>query len=66
MKNEIKIGNDGYGGKNVTVSKSDYGIEITKTDPHDWNRISGEVRIPSKDIDTLITFLINLKKRHIK
>jgi hypothetical protein len=62
--NEIKIGNDGYGTTNVTVTETTYGIEIKKTDPHDWGRVSERVGIPlEKDsLNELINFLTKLKK----
>ena len=57
MKRKIKIGNNGYGGKNLTVTKTKYGVEITQTNTHDWGRVSGEVTIPINDIKALIEFL---------
>ena len=57
MKRKIKIGNDGYGGKNITVTKTKTHINIIVTDPHDWGRISSGVSIPSKDLNTLAEFL---------
>ena len=62
MKRKIKIGNDGYGGKNITVTKTKYGIEVTQTDAHDWGRVSGRVYIPVNDIEALIEFLTNKTK----
>jgi hypothetical protein len=60
--NKIKIGNDGYGSRNVTVTQDKYGVEITQTDPHDWGRISGRTFILNESIDELIVFLINIKQ----
>ena len=58
VKRTLKIGNDGYGGKDVTV-KSDRGsIEITRTDSHDWGRVSGRVYIRKQDIKELVAFLL--------
>jgi len=54
---KIEIGNDGYGGKNITVKKDKDGVLITATDPHDWGRVSGRIRIPLADIPALINFL---------
>jgi hypothetical protein len=60
--NEIKIGNDGYGSPNITVTQEKYGVEITQTDPHNWGRISGRTFILNESIDELIVFLINMKQ----
>jgi hypothetical protein len=60
--NEIKIGNDGYGSPNTTVTQEKYGVKITQTDPHNWGRISGRTFILNESIDELIVFLINMKQ----
>ena len=60
--NKIKIGNDGYGSRNVTVTQDKYGVEIVQTDPHDWGRVSGRTFILNESIDELIVFLINMKQ----
>lgn len=60
--NEIKIGDDGYGSRNITVEKTEYGIRISRSDPHSWGRISDIVGIPKESIDELIVFLINMKQ----
>ena len=62
MKRKIKIGNDGYGGKNITVTKTKYGIVVTQTNPHDWGRVSGEVIIPVNDVKALIEYLNQLNQ----
>ena len=62
MKHKIKIGNDGYGKANTTVEKIKHGIMITQTDAHDWGRVSGRVGVEMSDLDTLITYLINVKQ----
>ncbi len=54
---KIEIGDDGYGGKNITVKKDKKGVLITQTDPNDWGRISGRIYIPLADIPVLINFL---------
>lgn len=60
--NEIKIGNDGYGSPDITVTKTKYGIEITQTSAHDWGRVSGQTFIQNESIDELILFLIKMKQ----
>jgi hypothetical protein len=37
-RRKIKVGNDGYGNKNITITKYKYGVEIGISDPHDWGR----------------------------
>ena len=37
-KRVIRVGNDGYGTKNVKITKYKYGVEISVADPHDWGR----------------------------
>jgi hypothetical protein len=59
-KRTLKLGNDGYGCKNVTVKAVPTGhIEFTRTDPHDWGRISDQFYIRKEDIKQLATFLLN-------
>jgi hypothetical protein len=60
--NEIKIGNDGYGSRNITVEETKYGIKISRSDPHGWGCISDTVGIPKESIDELIVFLIKMKQ----
>jgi hypothetical protein len=60
--NKIKIGNDGYGSRNVTVTQEKYGVEIVQTSAHNWGRISGRTFILNESIDELIVFLINMKQ----
>ena len=58
-KRTLKLGDDGYGCKNVTV-KSDRGnIEFTRTDPHDWGRVSSRFYIRKSDVKELVLFLLN-------
>lgn len=63
--NEIKIGNDGYGNRNITVSEVERGIIISITDPHSWGykKVSDRVGIPMGNLDELITFLIGVKQK---
>jgi hypothetical protein len=63
MKRKIKIGNDGYGGKNITVTKSKQHITISRTDPHGWGRVSDEINIPVNDIEALVEFLLANKPK---
>ena len=56
-KHKLKIGNDGYGCKNITVTKDKQYIIISKTDPHGGGRVSGEIFIPVNDVEALIEFL---------
>lgn len=56
---KLKIGNDGYGGKNITVSKNKYGIFIEKKDPHDYGR-GTEISIPLSDVPALVRFLSSI------
>ena len=60
--NKIKIGNDGYGSRNVTVTQEKYGVEIVQTSAHDWGRVSGRTFILNESIDELIVFLIQMKQ----
>ena len=60
--NEIKIGNDGYGDRNITVTETKTGVIISRSDPHGWGRISDMIGIPKESIDELIVFLINMKQ----
>jgi hypothetical protein len=62
-ENEINIGNDGYGGSDITVSQKDDGIEIIRRDANDMNRVSGKIYLPidSESIDKLIDFLQKVK-----
>jgi hypothetical protein len=62
VKRKLKIGNDGYGSKNITVTKNKQYITITKTDPHGWGRVSDEIFIPVNDIEALIEFLTTKTK----
>jgi hypothetical protein len=61
-KNEIKIGNDGYGSKNITISKENGYVEFSKTDPHNWGRVSQYFYLNEELIDDVITFLIKVKQ----
>tara|TARA_R110000868_G_scaffold88724_2_gene247220 strand:- start:3395 stop:3787 length:393 start_codon:yes stop_codon:yes gene_type:complete len=62
-ESKINIGDDGYGGKNITISQKDGGIEIIKRDANDMNRVSGNIYIPidPESIDELIAFLTKVK-----
>jgi hypothetical protein len=62
-ENEINIGNDGYGGTDITVSQKDDGIQIIRRDANDMNRISGKIYLPidPESIDKLIDFLQKVK-----
>ena len=62
-ESEISIGDDGYGGKNITISQKNDGIEIIKRDANDMNRVSGNIFLPldPESIDELIAFLTKVK-----
>ena len=60
MKRKIKMGNDGYGNKNITVTKYKHYISISSSDSHAFGRTT-TVTIPSDDINTLIEFLSQVK-----
>ena len=61
--NEIKIGNDGYGNRNITVSEVERGVVISITDPHSWGYVTDSIGIPIGNLDELITFLIGVKQK---
>jgi hypothetical protein len=58
-KRTLKLGNDGYGSKNVTVKNERGNIQFTRTDPHDWGRVSGSMWIRKEDVRELALFLID-------
>ena len=62
-ENEINLGDDGYGGTNITISQKDDGIEIIRRDANDMNRVSGKVFVPlnPESIDDLIDLLTKIK-----
>ena len=62
-ESEINIGDDGYGGTNITISQKNDGIEIIKRDANDMNRVSGNIFLPlnPESIDELIAFLTKVK-----
>ena len=55
-KKTLKTGNDGYGNKNVTITKDKHGITIEQSDSNDWGRISS-VYLSAEIVDELIKFL---------
>jgi hypothetical protein len=57
VKRTLKIGNDGYGGKNITVKAVKGDIQFTRTDPHGWGRISDQLSIRKEDLQELVDFL---------
>jgi hypothetical protein len=62
-ESKINIGDDGYGGKNITISQKNDGIEIIKRDANNMNRVSGNIFLPlnPESIDELIAFLTKVK-----
>ena len=60
-KRTLKIGNDGYNCKNVTVKAYKDGIVITRTDPHSWGCVSDTIFIRKDDYDVLTSFILDQK-----
>ena len=56
MSKTIKLGNDGYGNKNIKVTKNSSYLLISVSDPHDHGRAT-TIYIPATDIQTLANFL---------
>lgn len=59
VKRTIKIGNDGYGCKNVTVKADRGSIYMTRTCPHSWGRIVDRMYIRKEDVRELAIFLLD-------
>ena len=55
-RRKIKVGNDGYGNKNTTITKYKYGVEIEISNPHDWGRTTGII-LSYEVIDALTKFI---------
>ena len=62
-KKQIQIGNDGYGCPNITITKEKDGIDIVKTDPHNYGRVSESMWLRNELIDDLIVFLLEVKQQ---
>jgi hypothetical protein len=62
-KKQIQIGDDGYGYPNITITKEKDGIDIVKTDPHNWGRVSESMWLRDEEIDDLIVFLLEVKQQ---
>lgn len=55
-KKKLNTGNDGYGNNNIEIIKKKDYVEINKSDPHDWGRIT-TISISNEYIDRIIEFL---------
>lgn len=59
VKRTIKIGNDGYGCKNITVKADRWGIYMSRTCPHSWGRVTDSMYIRKEDVKELAIFLLD-------
>jgi len=55
-RRKIKVGDDGYGNKNTTITKYKRGVEIEISDPHDWGR-TRSITLSYEVIDALTKFI---------